>query len=237
MLRRDAGATEPRSLARPTASASASSRASSRPRRLGWPATCARGPSRRPARPIPETSFCMLAWEGGAARQVRGDGQAEARYAIGVNCDLCGNGSALAAGGESAGKHPGAGGNIGGRQRAELLAQDFDLFGWRCGCCGSGDVAVAQHTARSCPAEMPGRAASTAGFGTMASPKGSRSCARPAATPRGTGERCTLARAGGKERCCACKKIKLPVKEFGTDRTARDGHARAATCAAPQPEQ
>jgi hypothetical protein len=27
------------------------------------------------------------------------------------------------------------------------------------------------------------------------------------------------------------------VKEFGTDRTARDGHARAARCATPQPEQ
>src|ERR1700730_11632445 len=54
---------------------------------------------------------------------------------------------------------------------------------------------------------------------------------------KGTGERCTLAYIGGKERCYACNEIKLPVKEFGTDRTARDGHARAATCATPQPEQ
>jgi hypothetical protein len=52
-----------------------------------------------------------------------------------------------------------------------------------------------------------------------------------------TGERCTPAHAGGEERCCACNEIKLPVREFGTDRTARDGHARAATCATPQPEQ
>jgi len=54
---------------------------------------------------------------------------------------------------------------------------------------------------------------------------------------KGTGERCTLAHIDGKERCYACNEIKLPVKEFGTDRTARDGHTRAATCATPQPEQ
>ena len=29
----------------------------------------------------------------------------------------------------------------------------------------------------------------------------------------------------------------LLEKGFGTDRTARDGHARAARCATPQPEQ
>jgi hypothetical protein len=40
-----------------------------------------------------------------------------------------------------------------------------------------------------------------------------------------------------KKRCDACNEIKLLVKEFGTDRTARDGHARAARCATPQPEQ
>jgi hypothetical protein len=37
--------------------------------------------------------------------------------------------------------------------------------------------------------------------------------------------------------CYACNEIMLLVKEFGTDRTARDGHARAARCATPQPEQ
>src|ERR1700733_9827220 len=41
----------------------------------------------------------------------------------------------------------------------------------------------------------------------------------------------------GKVRCYACNEIRLPVKEFGTDRTARDGHARVATCATPQQEQ
>jgi hypothetical protein len=55
--------------------------------------------------------------------------------------------------------------------------------------------------------------------------------------PKGTGERCTLAHIDGKERCYACNEIKLLEKEFGTDRTARDGHARAARCATPQPEQ
>jgi hypothetical protein len=54
---------------------------------------------------------------------------------------------------------------------------------------------------------------------------------------KGTGGRCTLAHIDGKKRCYACNEIKLLEKEFGTDRTARDGHARAARCAAPQPEQ
>ena len=94
------------------------------------------------------------------------------------------NGSALAAGGESASKRPSAGGNIRGCRGADLVAQDFDLYGWRCACCGSGDVAVAQHTARSCSAEMPGRAACTAGFGTMACPRDCGPCACPATTPR-----------------------------------------------------
>ena len=54
---------------------------------------------------------------------------------------------------------------------------------------------------------------------------------------KGTGERWTLAHIDGKKRCYACNEVKLPVKEFGTDRTARDGHARAGRCATPQPEQ
>ena len=54
---------------------------------------------------------------------------------------------------------------------------------------------------------------------------------------KGTGERCTPAPIGSKKRRCACNEIKLPAKEFDTDRTARDGHARAARCATPQPEQ
>ena len=44
---------------------------------------------------------------------------------------------------------------------------------------------------------------------------------------KGTGERRTLVHIDGKVRCYACNEIKLPVKEFGTDRTARDGHAAA----------
>jgi hypothetical protein len=54
---------------------------------------------------------------------------------------------------------------------------------------------------------------------------------------KGTGGRRTLAHTDSKKRRYACNEIKLPEKEFGTDRTARDGHARAARCAAPQPEQ
>jgi hypothetical protein len=54
---------------------------------------------------------------------------------------------------------------------------------------------------------------------------------------KGTGEWCTLAQIDGKKRCYACNEIKPLEKEFGTDRTARDGHARAARCATPEPEQ
>ena len=54
---------------------------------------------------------------------------------------------------------------------------------------------------------------------------------------KGTGERRALAQIDGKVRCYACNEIKLPVKEFGTGRTARDGHARAATRATPQSGQ
>jgi len=38
----------------------------------------------------PETNFSLLAWEARTARQMRGDGEAEAKYDIWVNCDLCG---------------------------------------------------------------------------------------------------------------------------------------------------
>jgi hypothetical protein len=129
------------------------------------------------------------------------------------------NGSAPAAGGESASKHPSAGGNIGGRQRAELVAQDFDLYSWRCGCCGSGDVAVAQHTARSCSAEMPRRVACTAGFGTMAS-RGIPDVVPVLQRLQGHG-RTVHARAHRRKERYACNEIKLLEKEFGTDRTAR----------------
>lgn len=54
---------------------------------------------------------------------------------------------------------------------------------------------------------------------------------------KGTGKRCTLAHIDSKKRRYACNEIKLPAKEFDTDRTARDEHARAARCATPQPEQ
>jgi hypothetical protein len=43
----------------------------------------------KPRRPISETNFSLLAWEGRAAQQMRGDGEAEAKYDISVDCDLC----------------------------------------------------------------------------------------------------------------------------------------------------
>jgi hypothetical protein len=51
------------------------------------------------------------------------------------------------------------------------------------------------------------------------------------------GERCTLAHIDSKKCRYACNEIKLPVKELGTDRTARNRHARAARCATQQREQ
>jgi hypothetical protein len=53
----------------------------------------------------------------------------------------------------------------------------------------------------------------------------------------GTGERRTPAHVDGKQRRYACNEIKLLEKQFGTGRTARDEHARAARRATPQPEQ
>jgi hypothetical protein len=95
-------------------------------------------------------------------------------------------------------------------------------------------VAVAQHAARSCSAGTCGmcRWLRDNGF-----PEGSQVLCLSCSDCEGTGERCTLAHVDGRKRCCACNEIKLPEKGLGTDRTARDGHARAARCATPQPEQ
>ena len=71
----------------------------------------------------------------------------------------------------------------------------------------------------------------------MASPEGFQILGLSRNDSKGTGERCTLAHIDGKECCYACNQVKLLEKEFGTDRTARNGYARAATSAAPQPEQ
>ena len=83
---------------------------------------------------------------------------------------------------------------------------------------------------------MPRRVACTADFGIITS-RGIpvlRPCCNDS---KGTGKRCTLAHIDSKKHRYACNEIKLPTKEFDTDRTARDEHARAARCATPQPEQ
>ena len=46
----------------------------------------------------------------------------------------------------------------------------------------------------------------------------------------GTCERCTLAHINSKKCRYACNEIKLPVKEFGPDRTARTGGSRCNMC-------
>ena len=87
-------------------------------------------------------------------------------------------------------KHPSAGGNIGGRRRADLVAQDFDFYGWRCACCGLGDVAAAQHTARSCSAETCGMYRWLRDNGL---PGGFQVLRLSCNESKGTGKRCTLA--------------------------------------------
>jgi hypothetical protein len=44
----------------------------------------------KPRRPVSEANFSLLAWEARTAQQMRGDGEAEAKYDVRVNCDLCG---------------------------------------------------------------------------------------------------------------------------------------------------
>jgi hypothetical protein len=105
MVQRNAGATEPQSPARPTASGTASSGASSPAavRLAGsvraWPVAeanaiiaAARGERMlpKPRRPVSEANLSLLAWEGRAAQQMRGGGEAEAKYDIPVNCELYG---------------------------------------------------------------------------------------------------------------------------------------------------
>ena len=101
-------------------------------------------------------------------------------------------------------KRPRAGGNIGGRRHADIAAQDFDLCGWWCACCGLGNVAVAQRAARSCLAEMPRRVACTAGFGTMTSPQEARFGSCPATSPRAWAN-------GARSRISTARSAAMPV--------------------------
>ena len=65
----------------------------------------------------------------------------------------------------------------------------------------------------------------------MASPEGFQIWYLSSNDSKGTGERCKLAHIDSKQRRYACNEIKLPVKEFDTDRTARDGaRSRCEMC-------
>jgi hypothetical protein len=86
-----------------------------------------------------------------------GDGGAEARCDTRVAGDVYGKRLRAGSKWETAGKRPGAGGNIEGRRRAYLTSAGLRPHGRRCAYCGSGNVAVARRTARSSSAEMPRR--------------------------------------------------------------------------------
>ena len=68
-------------------------------------------------------------------------------------------------------------------------------------------------------------------------PEGSQILVLSCNESKGMGERCTLAHIDSKKCRYACNEIKLLEKDPGTDRTAGDGHARAARCATPEPGQ
>ena len=195
--------------ARPAASGTASSRAPSRPRWFGWPATCVPGPSRRPTRssPPPAASASCRNRVGHIGNQLlparlgsphcpadvgRWRSGSQVRYQGGT-VTYTAKDSELAAGGACASKRPSAGGNIGGRRRADLVAQDFDLYGWRCACCGlGGRGGGSAHREK-----LFGRNAETCGMYRWLRdnglPEGSQILCLSCNESKGTGERCTLA--------------------------------------------
>jgi hypothetical protein len=108
------------------------------------------------------------------------------------------NGSVLAAGGESASKRPSVGGNIGGRRRADLVAQDFDLYGravrlLRFGGRGGGSARREKLFCRD--AETCGRYRWLRDNGF---PEGFQFLCLSCNDSKGAGERCTLARIDSK---------------------------------------
>lgn len=95
--------------------------------------------------------------------------------------------------GACASKRPSAGGNIGGRRRADLVAQDFDLYGWRCACCGlGGRGGGSAHREK-----LFGRDAETCGMYRWlrddGRPEGFQIVCLSCNESKGTGERCTPA--------------------------------------------
>ena len=103
------------------------------------------------------------------------------------------NGSEPEAGGACASKRPSAGGNIRGRRSADLAAQDFDLYGRRCACCGLGG----RGGGSAYREKLFGRDAETCGmYGWLRDnglPEGFQILCLSCNESKGTGERCTLA--------------------------------------------
>lgn len=114
--------------------------------------------------------------------------RAEARCATRVAGDVYGKRLRAGSKRETAGKRPGARGNIEGRRRAYLTNAGLRPHGRRCACCGSRNVAVARRTARSCSAEMPRPAACTAGLGDNGFPGRFEVLRMSCNEPRGAGE-------------------------------------------------
>lgn len=123
-----------------------------------------------------------------------GDGGAEVRCATRVAGDVYGKRLRAGSKWETAGKRPGARGNIEGRRRAYLANAGLRPHGRRCACCGSRNVAVARRRARSSSAEMPRPAHAWLVLGITASPGDPRSCACPAMNPGARENQCALAR-------------------------------------------
>jgi len=117
-----------------------------------------------------------------------GDGGAEVRCATRVAGDVYGKRLRAGSKWETAGKRPGARGNIEGRRRAYLANAGLRPHGRRCACCGSRDVAVARRRARSSSAETPRPAACTAGSGENGFPGGSQVLRMSCDESRGAGE-------------------------------------------------
>ena len=123
-----------------------------------------------------------------------GDGGAEVRCATRVAGDVYGKRLRAGSKWETAGKRPGARGNIEGRRRAYLANAGLRPHGRRCACCGSRNwrwPGAGREAVR--PRRRDPRHARLV-LGTTASPGDPRSCACPAMNPGARENQCALAR-------------------------------------------